>query len=113
MVIVPLDVLNLVLAAVLPILVALVTARFANSGVKTLILVALTVLSTSLQHVFDDGGALQWRPFLLTTTLQFLMSVGFHFGLLKPTGITGAAGSVANAVPQGVGGPAYRPGNGA
>ena len=111
MVTLPLDVLNLVLAAVLPILTALVTARFANSSVKTLVLVALTVISTALQQVLADDGELVWRSFLYTTTFQFLMSVGFHFGLLKPTGVTGAGGLVASSVPQGVGGPADRPGN--
>jgi hypothetical protein len=111
MVTLPLDILNLVLAVVLPIVTALVTARFANSTVKTLVLVALTVISTSLQEVFSDNGDLVWRPFLITMTFQFLMSVGFHFGLLKPTGVTGAGGLVASSVPQGIGGPSDRPGN--
>lgn len=110
MVTIPLDLLNLVLAAVLPILTALVTARFASGAIKTVVLVALTVLSTALQQVFGDNGDLYWRPFILTTTLQFLMSVGFHFGLLKPTNITGAGGVVATSVPQGVGGPSQQPG---
>jgi predicted ABC-type exoprotein transport system permease subunit len=104
MVTVPLDVLNLLLAAVLPIATALVTSRFANSTVKTCVLALLTVLSTSLQQVFTDNGDLVWRSFVMTTALQFLMSVGFHLGLLKPTGITGASGVVATTVPAGIGG---------
>ena len=111
MVTLPLDILNLVLAAVLPVLTALVTARFASGAVKTLVLVVLTVVSTALQGVFDDGGVLPVREFIIATVLQFLMSVGFHFGLLKPTNVTGAGGLVATAVPAGVGGPADRPGN--
>lgn len=106
----PLDTLNLVLAAVLPILTALVTARFAPSSLKTVILVALTVLSTALQAVFDDGGTFEVRPFIMTTVLQFLMSVGFHFGLLKPANITGSSGAVATSVPAGVGGPSEQVG---
>jgi hypothetical protein len=106
----PLDVLNLVLAAVLPILTALVTARFAASSIKTLVLVALTVISTALQSVLADGGTFEVRPFVMTTVLQFLMSVGFHFGLLKPVNITGAQGAVAQAVPAGVGGPSKQVG---
>jgi hypothetical protein len=105
MVTLPLDVLNLVLAAVLPILTALVTSRFANSTVKSLVLVFLTVISTALQQVFADDGNLVMRTFLLTTCFQFIMSVGFHFGLLKPTGVTGAGGFVAATVPQGIGAP--------
>ncbi len=105
MVVLPLDLLNLLLAAVLPMATALVTARFANSSVKAIVLAALTVLSTSLQAVFDDNGVFEWRPFLITTTLQFIMSVGLHFGLLKPTGVTGAGGAIQTAAPAGVGGP--------
>ena len=110
MVTIPLDLLNLLLAAVLPVLTALVTARFASSALKTLVLIVLTVISTALQGVFADSGQLPVREFVIATTLQFLLSVGFHFGLLKPTGITGEAGAVALAVPVGLGGPSQRPG---
>lgn len=111
MVTLPLDILNLVLAAVLPVLTALVTARFASGAIKTLVLIVLTVIATALQGVFNDGGMLPVREFIIATTLQFLLSVGFHFGLLKPVNITGAGGAVASAVPQGIGGEANRPGN--
>lgn len=110
MVALPLDLLNLLLAAVLPMATALITARFANSGVKSIVLAALTVISTALQQVFDDSGDFYWRPFLITTAFQFTISVGLHFGLLKPTGVTGAHGKLASAVPAGVGGPADRVG---
>lgn len=108
MVVLPLDLLNLLLAAVLPMATALITARFANSAVKSIVLALLTVISTSLQQVFDDNGEFYWRAFLITTTFQFVLSVGLHFGLLKPTGVTGAHGTIANTVPAGVGGPADR-----
>lgn len=111
MVSVPLDLMNVLLAAVLPMLTALVTARFANSSVKTLVLVLLTVISTAVQAIVQQDGTFEWRPFLMTATLQFLMSVGLHFGLLKPTGVTGAGGLVAEKVPAGIGGPSERPGN--
>ncbi len=107
---IPLDLLNLILAAVLPILTALVTARFANSSVKALTLVALTVLSTALQAIFDDGGTLVWSEFIYTTVFQFVMSVALHFGVLKPVSVTGENGAVATAVPAGVGGPKHRSG---
>lgn len=110
MVTIPLDVLNLVVAAVLPMIVALVTARFASGAIKTVTLVALTVISTALEGVFSAGGILPVREFIISTTLQFLLSVGFHFGLLKPAGITGESGAVALKVPVGIGGPAQRPG---
>jgi hypothetical membrane protein len=107
---VPLDLLNLLLAVVLPMLTALITARFANSAVKTLVLVALSVIAVALQGVFGDDGILHVREFIYTTSLQFLLAVGAHFGLLKPLNVTGARGVVANTVPQGIGGPADRPG---
>lgn len=106
---IPLDVLNLLLAAVLPLLTALVTARFASSALKSITLAALTVIATSLQSVFDSGGGFEIRDYLMTTTLQFLMSVGFHFGLLKPVALTGDHGVVAQKVPAGIGGPDNAP----
>lgn len=111
MVTIPLDLLNLLLAAVLPMVTALITARFASSSVKSVVLVALTVLTTALQGVFDNDGSFEVRDFVITTVLQFIVSVGLHQGLLKPTKITGAGGAIQTAVPNGVGGPAERPGN--
>jgi hypothetical membrane protein len=111
MVTLPLDILNLALAVVLPMLTALITARYANSAVKTIVLVLLSVIAVALQGVFDDDGILHVREFITATALQFLMAVGAHFGLLKPLSVTGAGGVVANAVPAGVGGPSERPGN--
>ncbi len=108
MVAVPLDLLNLLLAAVLPMVTAIITARFANSAVKSLTLVALTVITTALQTIFDDGGQFEVRPFLITTAMQFMLSVGLHFGLLKPVKVTGENGAIAQAVPAGVGGPKHK-----
>lgn len=111
MVTLPLDVLNLVLAAVLPMLTALITARWANSAVKTVVLVLLSVIAVALQGVFDDDGLLHVREFFIQTCLQFLLATGAHFGLLKPLSVTGSTGVVASTVPQGIGGPASKPGN--
>lgn len=107
---VPLDWLNLTLGAVLPIATALITARFAQSAVKTLVLILLTVISTALQSVLQNSGDLQWHQFLFTTVFQFLISVGLHFGLLKPINITGESGVVAQTVPAGIGGPSTQTG---
>lgn len=111
MVTLPLDVLNLVLAAVLPMLTALITARWANSAVKTVVLVLLSIIAVALQGVFDDDGILHVRAFFIQTCLQFMLAVVAHFGLLKPLSVTGSSGVVATAVPAGVGGPANKPGN--
>jgi hypothetical protein len=104
MVVLPLDLVNLLLAAVLPMVTALVTARFANSSVKALTLAVLTIITTALQQVFNDDGEFFWRAFLITAAVQFTVSVGLHFGLLKPTGVTGGTGAIAGAVPAGIGG---------
>jgi hypothetical membrane protein len=111
MVALPLDILNLALAVVLPMLTALITARYANSAVKTCVLVALSVIAVALQGVFQDDGILHVREFIIQTSLQFFMAVGAHFGLLKPLSVTGESGVVASAVPAGVGGPKDQPGN--
>lgn len=107
----PLDYLNLILAVLLPMATALITARWSHSAVKAIVLVALTVIGVLLQGVFDDGGILHTKTFIYQCVFQFLLNVGSHFGLLKPLSVTGSAGLVQSAVPAGIGGPGDRPGN--
>jgi hypothetical protein len=42
--------------------------------------------------------------------LTFIASVGTHYGLLKPTGVTGTNGAIQVRVPGGIGGSAVAPG---
>lgn len=93
--------LNVVVGVILPLLVALVTHRVAAEWLKSLILLALSVLGGLLTTVTVD--TFHWKGFLLAFAVQFGTAVTSHFGALKPLGITGSTGVVQTKLPGGVG----------
>jgi hypothetical protein len=90
----------------LPILVALVTARLADGHVKALALLALSAASGFLASWLDalnGSTAFDWSQAGFTVVTGFVVAVAAHFGLWKPAGVTGSSGAVASAVPGGLG----------
>lgn len=95
---------------ILPWLVDLVTKRFANASVKSLLLLVLSLVAGLLANLFDwantnsgDITGFDWQTWLFASALTFASSVVTLFGIGKPTKIQGADGFVAKAVPGGVG----------
>lgn len=82
----------LILPVVLPMAVGLVSTRVTNGSVKAVLLLGFSVVTTFLTQLlaaynsgttdFDLGMA------LITSLVTFVLGVGVHFGLLKPTGVT-------------------------
>lgn len=100
--------LTLLVSVVLPAAVALVTQRLASSGVKALMLAFLAAVTGFLSELLD--ALVTALPFDLGAALMswltvFIVAVASHYGLLKPTGVTGTDGALARAVPAGVGKP--------
>lgn len=84
-----LTVVQFIIAFVLPLLVGLVTKRVTHSGIKAVLLAGLNLLlslltelarSLTAGQVYDIGAA------LFLALPAFVMSVGGHFGIWKPTG---------------------------
>ena len=96
--------LNLAINAVLPMIVALVTARVAHPGLKAIALLLLSTVSGVLVSVLDSGGAFDLRQVGLAILSGFVVAVATHFGLLKPMSITGSGGAIQSSVSGGVGG---------
>jgi len=99
--------LNAGVNVVLPILVALVTARVAGGTVKALVLLVLSGISGFLISWLDalNGGVpFDMSQAAFTTVLGFMVAVASHFGLWKPTGVTGSEGAVQASIPGGLGG---------
>jgi hypothetical protein len=97
---------------VLPFLVALVTARVAWAGLKAIVLAVLAALAGLLNELYTAAGVvadIDWSSAGANAITTFLIAVGMHFGLWKPTNLTGDQGAVQQAVPQGVGGRHSRP----
>ncbi|QJY46638.1 hypothetical protein [Pseudonocardia broussonetiae] len=97
----------LLTGTVLPILTGLVTARVAHPGLKAVVLAALSAVAGLLNELYSVAGdttAYDWSAGGANAVTVFLLGVGLHYGLLKPTGITGSEGGVQRAVPAGIGG---------
>lgn len=100
------QVLTLLVSVVLPALVALVTKRMASSGVKAVVLALLAALVgflSELLHAMVTALSFDVGTVLLTWLTSFIVAVAAHYGLLKPTGLTGSQGAIARAVPGGIG----------
>jgi len=98
--------LGLAISVVLPVLVGLVTTRVTHAGTKAVLLLALTALNGFLVELagphpdgYDIGTA------VVLTLVSFGTAVLSHFGLWKPTGVSGKAQDslvTSRAEPRGV-----------
>ncbi len=98
--------LTLLSGTLLPMLVGLVTAQVANSGVKAVILAALSAvagLTVELISVGGDVAVYDWNSGLANAVTTFLVAVGLHYGLLKPLQVTGRDGVIQRNVTAGIG----------
>jgi small basic protein len=100
--------LTLLVSVILPILVALATNRLSSPGVKAVVLALLAALVGFLSELLDalvDNTAFNLGAAVMSWVTAFIIAVASHYGLLKPTGLTGSKGAVAQAVPGGLGTP--------
>jgi 20S proteasome alpha/beta subunit len=95
--------LSFIIAVVLPAVVALVTKRFSTGLVKSVTLLLLSAIGGALTSIQATGGTFEWRAAATGFAVTFITSVCVHFGLLKPSGITGDDGKIAQKVPAGIG----------
>src|SRR5688500_13670649 len=87
--------LNAGVNVLLPIVVALVTARAAAGTVKALALLLLSATSGYLISWLDavnGGAAFDFSQASFTAALGFVVAVAAHFGVWKPTAVTGSDG---------------------
>jgi hypothetical protein len=87
----PALIIGFVVSTILPLLVGLVTTRVTSAGVKAVLLAALaavTGLLTELLASINAGVAYDIGNGLVLALTGFLVAVGFHFGLWKPTTLT-------------------------
>ncbi len=106
---------GVVLGTVIPILVALVTKRVASPGTKAVVNLLLSAIAGALSVLVAEAQGtvveLEASAFVASVALTWVTSVATHYGLLKPTGITGAGGAVQRVVPGGLGSSAGDPGH--
>jgi hypothetical protein len=103
--------LNLAINALLPALVALVTAQRAHPGVKAVALLFLSAVSGLLTSYLDavvNTVPFDWSQAGFTALSGFAVAVLMHLGLLSPLALTGANGVIQRRVPGGIGTPRGR-----
>jgi FtsH-binding integral membrane protein len=84
--------LGLVISVVLPVLVGLVTTRVTSAGVKAVLLLALSTLNGFLVELTGPHDAgYSWQTAAVLALVSFAVGVLSHFGLWKPTGVSGKA----------------------
>lgn len=95
----PATIVQLLVAFVLPVLVGLVTTRVTSAAAKAWLLAGLTLVASllvELGRTIASGGVFDVGIALLAALPAFVVSVATHYGLWKPTGVSGAAQDVGS-----------------
>lgn len=83
--------LGLLVSVILPVLVGLVTTRVTHAGVKAVLLLALSTLNGFLVEYAAGGPGYDVGTAAVLALVAFATGVLAHFGLWKPTGVSGKA----------------------
>ncbi|MFD0074247.1 hypothetical protein ACFVIY_17620 [Streptomyces sp. NPDC127166] len=83
--------LGLLISVVLPVLVGLVTTRVTHAGIKAVLLLALSGLNGFLVELVGAGPSWDANTAAVLAAVSFATAVLAHFGLWKPTGVSGKA----------------------
>jgi hypothetical protein len=83
--------LGLLVSVILPVLVGLVTTRVTHAGVKAVLLLALSGADGFLVEYAAGGPGYDVGTAAVLALVAFATGVLSHFGLWKPTGVSGKA----------------------
>lgn len=83
--------LGLAVSVLLPVLVGLVTTRVTHAGAKAVLLLLLTALNGFLVELQAGGEGYDLGTAVVLWGVSFGTAVLSHFGLWKPTGVSGKA----------------------
>lgn len=95
------QVISLLVGVVLPLLTGLMTKTSTSAGFKAVVLLALSAVSAVLADflaALNGGLAFDLGATLLTALGTFLIGVGMHFGIWKPTGVAAGLQRVGSGV---------------
>lgn len=94
------------ISALVPWLTAVVVHWQAPEGVKAAVSLLLTTVTGVLTGLQTDAH--DWQHLTLYAIEGFTVATMSHFGLWKPTNITGSQGAIASALPGWFGVPASK-----
>ncbi|CAN5425718.1 hypothetical protein BH09ACT9_BH09ACT9_00830 [soil metagenome] len=95
----PALIVGLIVSVVLPLIVGLVTNAGISAGTKSIILAALAAVTgfgTELLTSINVGTTYNVGTGLIFAVTSFLVAVGLHFGIYKPTGAASALQAVGS-----------------
>lgn len=96
--------LEVYIAPLLPIVVALVTKASAPEALKAGVLAFLALVTALVAPAVQNGASITLDgAFLGRFVVALVIAIAAHYGLGKPLGITGSQGVVAQKVPGGIG----------
>jgi hypothetical protein len=85
--------LQLLVAVILPVVVGLVTTRVTAPGRKAILLLTLSVVTSMLAellYAIQMGVAYDLGAGIVLALTTFIVGVATHYGLWKPTGVSAA-----------------------
>lgn len=82
---------SLVVGLVLPLVVGFVTKMTTHPSTKAILLLFFSAFSSFLTEFLNERSVFDWKTALITWGGTFIVGVGMHFGLYKPTGASAAA----------------------
>ena len=89
-----------VVSFVIPFLVDLITKKFAASGIKSFVLLALSLINGLIMewiNSINNNVAWDWQQAVTTALLTLIISGSAFFTVLKPAKLAGADGVLATA----------------
>lgn len=86
--------LGLLVSVGLPVLVGLVTTRVTHAGAKAVLLLALSTANGFIVEAAAGGDGYSIGTAAVLAAVSFATGVLMHFGLWKPTGVSGKAQGV-------------------
>jgi hypothetical protein len=89
--------LTFVVSTLIPVLTALVTKAHAHSGVKAVITALLSAVAGAATIAIAHEGQVDPGHVAVSIAVAWFTAVTTHFGLLKPVGVTGGLGAVAQS----------------
>lgn len=81
-------VMSILSAAVVPLLVGLVTKYKASSGLKAILFLALSAVSALVSQVVAASGTFTLEALLKSFAITFGLGIAAHYGLYKPSGVS-------------------------
>ena len=90
---------QLVLSTLLPLAVGLVTKIITNSSIKAVLLLFFALIGSLVAEIvraLQEGQVFDLGQALILTLPTFLIGVGMHYGIWKPTGASFAVQAVGS-----------------